>query len=148
MDSRAPGPSAPTLAQPQNGHFVELADLLIDCEPAISMNYPALQALCADYKDKEFGEGRIAELFVKLGNSVCAAEDKSRAASGSAALFFQATKPSKDSWVRVCVVDVKVGGASVASTVFTGECKGWNVDNLARCFRELFGKINVQSSRV
>lgn len=72
----------------------DLADILIDCEPSISHNYSALQALCNDYKDKEFGEPKIAELLVKIANSAVRVEDKhSKTSFPAASLYFQTTKP-------------------------------------------------------
>ena len=74
----------------------DLADILIDCEPGISHNYSALQALCNDYKDKEFGEAKIAETLVKLANSAVKIEEKHTKSSLSAAnLYFQIQKPCK-----------------------------------------------------
>ena len=95
--SRAPTPQA-NLPQPQNGHIVDLADLLLDCEPSISHNYYTLQALCNEYKDKEMTESKMAELLVKLANSVKNNSDAKEKSKGDGmapgALYFQTLKPS------------------------------------------------------
>ena len=85
----------PTLAQPQTGHLVELVDLLIDCEPSISANYPTLVTFCSDYKDKEFGEAKIAELLIKFANSTVQTEEKqNKTGIVPGSLYFQTIKPS------------------------------------------------------
>lgn len=87
------------LLQTQNGHLVDLVDMLLDCEPSISYNYPVLQSMCGDYKDKEIGEMKMADLFIKLANSIKnypETKDKSKNDGTTAgSLYFQVAKPSK-----------------------------------------------------
>lgn len=85
--------------QNQNGHLVDLVDMLLDCEPSISYNYLVLQAMCGDYKDKEMGETKMADLLIKLANSIKnypETKDKSKNdGTTTGTLYFQTVKPSK-----------------------------------------------------
>jgi hypothetical protein len=129
---------------PQNGHLVELVDLLLDCEPAISYNCLVLQSLCADYKDKDIGEYKMASLLIKLANSIKNYSEPKEKVKGDGvspgALYFQITKPSR---FILKTLDLKANGVPMSSLVPTSETKGWHMDNLAKVLRETFTKINV-----
>ncbi len=90
-----PGPASSALAHLQQSNVGELAELLIDCEPGVSHSYPGLQALFADYKEKDGGEAKVAELLVKLAKSSSANGDKrGKAPVVASSLYLQLAKPS------------------------------------------------------
>jgi len=130
--------------QSQNAYLVDLVDLLLDCEPSISYNYFVLQSLCADYKDKEMGEYKMASLLIRLANSIKNYSEPKEKTKGDGvspgALYFQTTKPSK---IIHKTLDLKVNGVPMSSLVPTSETKGWHIDNLAKVLKETFTKINV-----
>jgi hypothetical protein len=73
-----------------------LVDLLIDCEPSISASYPTLVTFCSEYKDKDFGEAKIAELLIKFANSTVHVEEKmNKVGVVPGSLYFQTIRPSK-----------------------------------------------------
>ena len=108
--------------------------MLVDCESTISHNLVALQALCAEHKEKEHNEVKIAEILVKVSNAASQTDDKHKKSGVMpASLYFKTTKPQ-----------VVFNGTPVSTTLNNPDLKGWHTDNLAKVLRETFGKINVR----
>lgn len=119
--------------------LLSLADMIIESESGITHNLAALQALCADYREKDKNEAKIAEILVKVSNAAAQSDslkqlnDSLKTSIMPASLFFKTAKPN-----------VVLNGIPVSNLLLNPENnKLWNTDNLAKVLRESFGKINV-----